>query len=123
MSKSIYIASDWLNPPEELSDYLEEHGYKVIGKWWENRSEHHHKLEQVVEKYIKKCDIFILSTESPRADTHAFAGSHVLAGIAYALGKQIAYLGKQKTGLLNEYLFTSKESMLVMLKPPAFEII
>ena len=112
----VYIAADWLNPPTDLSDYLEKHGFEVIGKWWENRKDHHHKLEKVVEHYIKICDVFILTTESPRCDTHAFAGSHVLAGIAYNMNKKIAYLGKQKTGLLNDFLYTSKESMLLMLK-------
>ena len=114
--KRVYIAADWMHPPVELCQYLEESGFEVIGKWWENRQEHHHELEHVVDQYIKSCDIFILSTESPREAEHAFGGSHVLAGIAYSLGKQVALLGKPKTGLLNKFLFTSKETLALMLK-------
>ena len=84
---NVYIAADFAHPPIKLAERIEKLGHKIPLKWWETSKDitgslaYHHRI-------IKECDIFILDMRTPRLGEHPLAGSHMLLGIAYSLGKK-----------------------------------
>jgi len=83
--KKVYIACDFKNPPVELAKKLENMGHTISLKWWEVTKDITGSLAYH-QRIIEECDVFIFDMRTPRIGEHPLAGSHMLLGIAYALG-------------------------------------
>ena len=117
LKNKIYLAGDWKEPPLKLAARLEKCGWIIVQKWWEpaDRLEAWANRKLLLEK-VTEADIFIIDLRSSRAETHAFGGCHLGAGIALTLGKRIFALGNKKTSLLADFVLSDDVALLMVLE-------
>ena len=84
---TVNLATSWTSPNLEIADMCDKEGFHIIDRWWLHKDMGTTCMD--AEKCVELCDVVVLDMRTCDFATHHYAGSHVVIGMAIAMGKPV----------------------------------